>query len=418
MDNKNEAQYLLKWIELNDKMVEKGFTWGSLEEDEDWHQYMSYGIHTYSQREIDSINIATKKIGNVYNKMYHKLLDGSQESNVWKSELGLPVQTWDAANVPSDLFSYFTRMDFIVNGDEIKLIEVNCDTPTGYIESSIVNQIICEEYEFVSPNKLEENIKRTWAMISKEYNITDYDTVHFTSYGWHDEDRETVLFNLNKSCLHKTKFIAIEDIIVSDEGLFDQEGDKINFLYRLYPLEYLVDDKDSTGNEIGLSFLQHIADGKVKLINPPGSFLMQSKAVLALIWTLRDDSGIFSFEERESIRRYFLPTYLKSGFPFENKAYVAKPIYGREGGSVEIFDNFSKLVEKDEEDYYAEWQKVYQQYVEMPTKTVNTWDGEYTGKMLVGSFLIGGEASGLFLRVGEKITGNLSMFCPVAIEKR
>ena len=78
---------------------------------------------------------------------------------------------------------------------------------------------------------------------------------------------------------------------------------------------------------------------------------------------------------------------------------------------------FLKLVEKDEEDYYAEWQKVYQQYVEMPTKTVNTWDGEYTGKMLVGSFLIGGEASGLFLRVGEKITGNLSMFCPVAIEK-
>ena len=70
---------------------------------------------------------------------------------------------------------------------------------------------------------------------------------------------------------------------------------------------------------------------------------MQSKAVLALIWTLRDDSGIFSFEERESIRRYFLPTYLKSGVPFENKAYVAKPIYGREGGSVEIFDNFSEV---------------------------------------------------------------------------
>ncbi|WP_430190349.1 hypothetical protein [Peribacillus frigoritolerans] len=56
----------------------------------------------------------------------------------------------------------------------------------------------------------------------------------------HDEDRETVLFNLNNSGLHKTKFIAIEDIIVSDEGLFDQEGDKINFLYRLYPLEYLL----------------------------------------------------------------------------------------------------------------------------------------------------------------------------------
>ncbi|AOH53571.1 hypothetical protein ABE28_004340 [Peribacillus muralis] len=113
---------------------------------------------------------------------------------------------------------------------------------------------------------------------------------------------------------------------------------------------------------------------------------MQSKAILALIWSRRDDSGIFSLEERESIRRHFLPTYLRGDFPFENEAYVAKPIYGREGEIVEIFDSFSNIIEKDEEDYYAGWQKVYQQYVEMPDKMVETWDGEYTGKMLVASF--------------------------------
>lgn len=60
------------------------------------------GIHSYSQREVDRINSVTKKVGNVYNKMYQKLLDGSQESNLWKSQLGLPVQTLDAANVSSD----------------------------------------------------------------------------------------------------------------------------------------------------------------------------------------------------------------------------------------------------------------------------------------------------------------------------
>lgn len=49
---------------------------------------------------------------------------------------------------------------------------------------------------------------------------------------------------------------------MSDEGLFDQEIDRINFLYRLYPLEYLVDDKDSARREIGPSLLEHITGVK------------------------------------------------------------------------------------------------------------------------------------------------------------
>ncbi|MDA1570464.1 glutathionylspermidine synthase, partial [Bacillus cereus] len=38
------------------------------------------------------------------------------------------------------------------------------------------------------------------------------------------------------------------------------------------------------------------------------------------------------------------------------------------------------------------------------------------GKLLIGSHLIGGEPAGLFLRVGERITGNLSMFIGISTE--
>jgi len=51
---------------------------------------------------------------------------------------------------------------------------------------------------------------------------------------------------------------------------------------------------------------------------------------------------------------------------------VAKPLWGREGGGISIFDNQQTLIDED--------------------------------------FLINGKPSGLFLRVGERITGNLSMF--------
>ena len=32
----------------------------------------------------------------------------------------------------------------------------------------------------------------------------------------------------------------------------------------------------------------------------------------------------------------------------------------------------------------------------MPDCTIDTWDGDYTGKLLIGSHLIGGEPAGLF----------------------
>ena len=50
------------------------------------------------------------------------------------------------------LFSYFTRFDFIVNGDDIKLIEVNCDTPTGYLEPSVANEVLCRYHDVNHPN--------------------------------------------------------------------------------------------------------------------------------------------------------------------------------------------------------------------------------------------------------------------------
>jgi len=89
---------------------------------------------------------------------------------------------------------------------------------------------------------------------------------------------------------------------------------------------------------------------------------------------------------------------------------VAKPLWGREGGGISIFDNQQTLIDEDRTTYYYQQKRIYQQYQEMPETTISTWNGDYTGKLLIGSFLINGKPSGLFLRVGERITGNLSMF--------
>lgn len=147
------------------------------------------------------------------------------------------------------LFSYFTRFDFIVNGDDIKLIEVNCDTPTGYLEPSVANEVLCRYHDVNHPNHIEEHIVQAWEQIKHDYHIGPEETIYFTSYDWHDEDSQTVQF-LRTYCLNQsTDYVGIQDIVVAEDGIYTPSGEKIKYLYRLYPIEYLVTDVDKNGKK-------------------------------------------------------------------------------------------------------------------------------------------------------------------------
>ncbi|MGM2836140.1 glutathionylspermidine synthase family protein, partial [Bacillus cereus group sp. Bce025] len=102
------------------------------------------------------------------------------------------------------------------------------------------------------PNHIEEHIVQAWEQIKHDYNIDPRETIYFTSYDWHDEDHQTVQF-LRSYCLDQsTDYIGIQDIVVTDDGIYTQNGERIHYLYRLYPIEYLVSDADKNGKRIGL----------------------------------------------------------------------------------------------------------------------------------------------------------------------
>ncbi|MGG2066136.1 glutathionylspermidine synthase family protein [Bacillus sp. S14(2024)] len=405
-----EKQYMKKWFSLSEKAAEGGFTWPSLRENDEWCQYMSTGIYRMPAKQFEAIQIATVHVRDIFQRTYEYL----REYREGFLKLKFPIETWEVARMEhKNIFSYFTRFDFIVNDYDIKLIEINSDTPTGYLEPSVANKVLCDYHGVSHPNTIEVKLKQTWEQIVEDYNIQSYEKVHFTSYDWHEEDYQTVQF-IRKHCPVQSDFVGIQSIIVAKEGLYTPDGTKINYLYRLYPLEYLVDDTDEGGKKIGLQFLDHIAQGRVKIINPPSAFLMQNKAILALIWELYEKNEWFTTKEQQVIEKYFLPTYF-SNEPLKNGDYVSKAYFGREGGGVSII-NDGTIIEEDITEYYYNQNKVYQKYIEMPDCTIDTWDGDYTGKLLIGSHLIGGEAAGVFLRVGEKITGNLSMFIGVTTD--
>jgi glutathionylspermidine synthase len=409
----NLKEYLPLWVNTNNELTKKGFTWATLYENEDWHQYMSLDVLPMKKKEIEQLHEDTRNFSKLVQSTYRIVMKEPK----YFSSLGLPIETWECVSEEwPELFSYFCRYDIIQTPNGNKFIEINSDTPTGYLETSVANEKLCELVGLKSPNKLEQAIQHAWKLIIQHYQIPEDETIFFTSIGWHEEDKQTVLFN-QKHCIHpNTEYIAIEDIIVDYDGIYTPDGRKIRFLYRLYPIEYLINDKDDQGHPIGLKFLDHVVEKRVRIINPTSAFVTQSKALLAVMWhILENEPHLYTEEERKYVKQYVPRTYF-SKEKFENEKYVTKPLFGREGGGVSIIENNGTVEIEDRTPEYYNQRKIYQEYIEMPELTIGTWDGIYTGKLLIGSFFIGGEPSGIFLRVGEKITGNLSMFVGVGME--
>lgn len=82
-----------------------------------------------------------------------------------------------------------------------------------------------------------------------------------------------------------------------------------------------------------------------------------------------------------------------------------------------LFDAEGSVVEKDQEEFYWDQQMIYQKRVELPVVTVRTSEGQREGRLLWGSFLIGGEASAIIARVGGPITNNMSYYLPVGLQE-
>jgi glutathionylspermidine synthase len=201
-------------------------------------------------------------------------------------------------------------------------------------------------------------------------------------------------------------------------GLYDGEGRRIDVLYRqTYPLEHLVEDRSPDGTKVGVQLLELWKNREVALINPPSAFLLQSKAVQALIWGLYEEGNpFFTEEERQWISKHFLPTYLDEEYFLDQQImYVQKPAFGREGDTVVIKSGNGEPIVADIEQTYKDETPVYQQYVPLPETVVKTINGYETVKLLHTCFLINGKAMGIGLRAGGMITNNLSsclIICP------
>lgn len=162
--------------------------------------------------------------------------------------------------------------------------------------------------------------------------------------------------------------------------------------------------------------MQNVVNRKVALLNPPSAFLLQSKAIQALIWGIAAEveQKVFTPDEVANVKKYMLPTYLEDNAFLGQSKFVRKPSLGREGDTVQIYHADGTLDVAAVQRNYESVVPIYQEYCPLPVQSVKTPSGKQQAYTLFRVFSIGGEASAIGVRVAStQITGNLSWFVPI-----
>ena len=178
----------------------------------------------------------------------------------------------------------------------------------------------------------------------------------------------------------RTLALPVEDLgwDAGQQAFVDLSGAAIRSLFKLYPWEWLWSE----------TFAVHLHMPRMQWIEPMWKMLLSNKGILPILWEL--------FPDHPNL----LPAYADG--PRHLQAWVAKPRLGREGGNLLLVDAEGR---RETDGPYGDEPKIYQAKTDLAVA-----DGQH---MLVGSWLIDGEAAGIGIRESTgPVTRNESPFVP------
>jgi glutathionylspermidine synthase len=328
--------------------------------------------------EIDQLEAATYALNDSCLKAVQHVIDNNRFDEFLIPEEHRPYlrASWDR-----DEHTIYGRFDFAYDGQSPpKLLEYNADTPTSLLEAAVIQwqwlqDVFPHQTQF---NTIHEKLLEAWQTLHKEV----LERVYFSSVAESLEDYMNVnyLRDVAIQAGFETEYIKIEDIgWDAGRSVFtDLEENPIYWCFKLYPWEWMRREE----------FGQHLLQDTCRWLEPPWKSLLSNKAILPILWELFPDS----------------PYLLEARFePLAGGDFVQKPILGREGANVQIFEHGNLLL-KTEGPY--DGPSVYQKLCRLPQ-----FDRQYYA--CIGSWIVNGWSCGIGIREDATlVTGNLSRFVP------
>lgn len=378
------------------KRVEKiGLTYHTLADGTPYWDESAYW--EFSAREIDRLEAATSEIQRL------ALVAGDVILNQNRlAQMGIPAAALDAIRTAwnAEPPALYGRLDLAYDGDTIKLLEYNADTPTALVETAVAQWYWLRDC-FPDADQFNSAHEK---LIAKWKDLKDYTTspIYFADAG-SEEDRMTnaYLEDTAQQAGIKTRHIRMHDIgwEAKHAAFVDLDNHVIGTIFKLYPWEWLLSEPFAPQALSTLPPASPLREygprkdrrmwGSTLWIEPIWKMMWSNKALLAILWELNPGHELL------------LPAYLDG--PREMTSYVRKPFFGREGQGIAVIQD-GKVIEGAPGSGNTD-SCVYQALAPM---------ADAGGKTAVfGSWLIDGESAGMGIRESRGlITNNTSSFVP------
>ena len=274
------------------------------------------------------------------------------------AEINIPYNLFDIVKMSweNDVhWHLYGRFDFAGGLDRvpIKLLEFNADTPTLLLDTAIAQWAMLKANgldEHRQFNNLHQSLKENFQrLVTLEESVDKFDEYYD---GWkilfscvrgaqEDEDTTRYLESVAQEAGFKTAFAYMDEIEFDpDEGIFFNE-ESYDYFFKLVPWEDIAIDE----GELAIILTKIVENQKAIILNPAYTLMFQSKAFMKILWDLFPGH----------------PLLLETAFePLEDKAYVQKPAFGREGENVTIYDANGEVID-EKEGHYENFKMVYQE---------------------------------------------------------
>jgi len=338
--------------------------------------------YQFTPAEVDELEEATNNLHEMCLAAVQHVIDNRRYAEMKIPNAAIPwiERSWSAQSP-----SIFGRFDLGYDGiHPPKLLEYNADTPAALLEAAVVQWKWLEERSPDSDqfNSIWEGLVEKWTQLRTNHALSG-PIVHFAHL---DTIEEFMTVAVLRDTAHEAG-LTTEAMLMQEIGwdrsrnvFVDLRNRPVQTIFKLYPWEWLLEDQ----------FAPQLLESfdRTLWIEPIWKMIVANKAILPILWELYPDHP------------NLLACYADG--PRDLTAFVEKPLLGREGGNVSIFDEQSEV---GRDFGYGMEGSVYQQLYDLPC-----YDGKYP---VIGSWVIDGVSRGIGIRESSgRITNELSSFVP------
>lgn len=337
-------------------------------------------FYEFTQQEVEILEAATNELEAMSLSAAQHIIDRRLYAQMGIPEGAIPLieRSWELE--PPSLYG---RFDLAYNGDgPPKLLEYNADTPTSLLEAAVIQWYWLEEAHAGSGqfNSIHERLVALWKELKP---CLPGGHIDFCSMD-DAEDAMTVTYLLDTALQAglSASMFPIDEIGWDGAQFVAPDDRALSSVFKLYPWEWMVREE----------FGSHLTRSGVTWVEPAWKMLLSNKGLLPVLWDLYPSH----------------PNLLEASWaePGAGRAWVRKPLLGREGANITLHQGGRNLETPGE---YGEEGFVYQDLAPL-----RSFDGYFP---VIGSWVIGhregDSAAGIGIRESDiPITTNLSRFVP------